>query len=77
MVCDFCDAGVLFAIRRELDGQKTLQLTIRRTFGSPRGNTDRAWIAQVAHPADYEEYERAWQTTNAECCRRIGSVNLS
>lgn len=38
--------------------RKTLQLTGRRNIGSPRGNTDRAWIAQ---DADFEEYERAWQ----------------
>lgn len=75
-ICNFCDARVVFNIKSEPDGPRTLILTIRRNLGSSRGYTDRAWIAQVAQPADFEEYERAWQTTDAECCRRMGSVNL-
>lgn len=27
--------------------------------------TDRKWICHVAEPADFEEYEREWQATNA------------
>lgn len=77
-VFDFCGAGVRFEIKREGDdGLRTLQLTISRMTGHPTSYTDRAWIAQVAQREDFEEYRRAWESTNAECCRRIGAVNLS
>ena len=69
--CDFCGTKIYFDFISGYKGPKTLIVTIVRSIEATRGCTDRAWVAQVAQPADFEEYERAWQATHAECLRRF------
>ena len=72
-ICNFCGTIILFDIIMEYGGPYTLAVTIVRGMRGMRENTQRAWIAQVAQPADFEEYERAWQATYAQCFERLGS----
>ena len=74
--CNFCGTMIIFDIDTERDGSKTVVVIIGRSIEGMPGCTDRAWIAQVAQPADFEEYERAWQATHAECLRRVQSFSL-
>ena len=72
--CNYCGALIYFHLITEHNGPKTLTVAIARSIEDTPSCTDRAWIAQVAQPADFEEYERAWQATHAECLRRVGSI---
>lgn len=76
--CKFCGTDIQFCIKPESYGAETLQLVIMRDIMRKirgiQSCTDRAWINHVADPAGFEEYERAWQATNAECWRKVGSV---
>ena len=74
-ICNFCGTVLFFDIIAERDEPKTLTVTIMRFIQVTPGCTDRAWIAQVAQPADFEEYERAWQATYAECLRKVGPIS--
>ena len=74
VICNFCGIRVLFCIVPHRYGPEALSLLTRRSVECMWGCADRAWIAQVTQPADLEEYERAWEATNAECWRRFGSV---
>ena len=71
LFCSYCDTAVSFDIRPYL-GQARLCLFIWRTKLFGRSFIERDWIAQVARPADLEDYKRAWEATNAECARRFG-----
>ena len=73
--CNFCGTMIFFDLEFKRAGLKTLTVTIARSIEGAPDCTDRAWIAQVAQPADFEEYERAWQATHAECLRRVGSLS--
>ena len=65
----------IFDFVNEYKGPRTLRVMIMRSIKGTLGCTDRAWVSQVAQPADFEEYERAWQATHAECLRKVGSFN--
>ena len=76
-VCDFCGTGILFRISRyAISDIEALDVWLWRSLiqdiPSP---TDRSWICQVADPADFEAYEKAWRATSAECWKRVGSVH--
>ena len=73
IVCKFCRTDLMFGIKHERNGTRTLRLLVTRTFGDGWRCTDRRWICQVAEPADFREYEREWQASNAECRRRLVS----
>ena len=75
-ICNFCDTILSFDIITERDGAKTLIVAIIRFIRRKLDCTDREWIAQLAQPADFEEYERAWQATHAECLRKVGTLSL-
>ena len=66
-ICNFCHTTISFDIITELDGSKTLIVDIMRFTRRMLSCTDRDWIAQVAQPADFEGYERAWRLSYAEC----------
>lgn len=70
VVCSYCDTSVVFDISHNPPRRAKLLLLIMRTLRFGRSCTDRDWIAQVARPTDFEEYERVWEATNAECSRR-------
>lgn len=74
VICNFCGIHVFFCIVPHRYGPDALSLLTRRSVECMWGCADRAWIAHVTQPADLEEYERAWEATNAECWRRFGSV---
>ena len=71
-VCNYCDTTLSFSIA-EFSREEKLCLFISRTVRWDGGRMDRNWIAQTARPTDFEDYERTWEATNAECSRRIGS----
>ena len=73
--CNFCRTKISSEIEPNFDGSKTLTVTIRRDLRGTSGCNDRAWVAQVAQPEDFEEYERAWQATHAECLRKVKSFS--
>ena len=73
VVCSYCDTALRFGIRTDHHGRARFTLLIMRTTRFGRSCIDREWIAQVARPTDLEDYERAWEATNAECSRRVGS----
>lgn len=73
VVCSFCGTGVLFRIKGERNGTETLRLLVTRTFREVWSCTDPAWICHLAEPADFEEYDREWQASSAECWRRVVS----
>ena len=72
--CASCGTTFGFYFRPE-DGpyqpKESLVFYVMRNIGNVWVWRDRAWIAQLTDPADFEEYERAWQTTKAECERRM------
>ena len=72
--CESCSTTFFFDIRAERNRKETLNLVVTRKINRYRRCTDRASINQTVDPADFEEYERAWKATNAECERRVGSV---
>lgn len=71
-ICNFCSTRIQFQIRGQYYGPDALYVTILRKFTKIRSCTDPAWICHVAHPADFEEYARAWQASVAECRRKVG-----
>ena len=73
-LCNFCSTRIQFQIRHVSYGPETLYITIMRKFTKIRSCTDRAWIRHVADPADFEEYQRAWQASIAECRRKVGPL---
>lgn len=74
-ICDYCGTQVLFCIKSYVDdGIEALHLVLRRSIRDVRSPTDRSWICQVADPADFEAYERAWHATDAECLEKVGMV---
>ena len=72
VICNFCDARTVFDIMSHHHWGPTLDVCTVRSTRSYWHRTDRAWLAQTANPADFEEYKRAWQATHAECLRRVG-----
>lgn len=72
--CSYCGTLLDFIIKPERNGPETLRLVIMRDIEDVRSCTDHAWINQIADPADFEEYEKAWQATNEECDRKVGSL---
>lgn len=74
-VCDFCGTQLVFYIKPYANsGMEALYLVLRRYIQDVRSPTDRSWICQVADPADFEAYERAWHATGAECWKKVISV---
>ena len=74
-VCEFCDTQILFEIKPCASSDiEALHVIFRRSIQDVRSPTDRSWICQVADPADFEAYERAWSSTSAECRKKVGSV---
>ena len=73
--CNFCNAIIFFDSETEPNGPKTVTINIVRSIQGKSGCNDRAWVAQVAQPEDFEEYERAWQATYAECLRKVESFS--
>ena len=73
VVCNFCSTEILFRIKGERNGTETLRLLVMRTFRDVSSCRDRGWICHVADPADFEEYDREWEASNAECFRRVAS----
>ena len=73
--CDFCGTVIYTQEISTYNGLTTLHVFMVRSIKEMRDCTDRAWVAQVAQPADFEEYERAWQATHVECLRRVGSLS--
>ena len=71
-ICDFCDTQIHFGISARIHGVETLYILIIRDFQSIWSRSERAWISQVTHPADFEECDKAWRATHAECWRRLG-----
>ena len=51
--CKFCKTWIFFLIKTEHSGLETLRLQIIRRFEKISGCTDRAWICNVADPADF------------------------
>ena len=85
-VCNYCGTVILFHIESKVSGTDALHtdalhtdalhtvalhLVVARSIRHTWRCTDLAWIGQVADRADFEEYEQAWRTTNAECQRRM------
>ena len=75
-ICDFCDTQIRFEICARIHGVEMLYIVIMRDFQSILSHSERAWISQVTHPADFEECDKAWRATNAECWRRLGLEDL-
>ena len=75
VTCQFCDTRILFYIRTGCHGLETLNITTWRILRDTWGCIDRAWISQLARPADFDDYERAWQVTMAECWRKVGPIS--
>ena len=73
VVCSYCDTALSFGIRPDPRGWATFHLLIMREPQFGLTCIDRRWIARIARPTDLEDYERAWEATNAECLRRLGS----
>ena len=70
-ICDFCDTQIRFEISARIYGVEMLYIVIMRDFQSILSHSERAWISQVFHPTDFEECDRAWRATHAECWRRL------
>ena len=70
-ICDFCDTQIRFEISTRVHGVEMLYIVIMRDFLSILSHSERAWISQVFHPTDFEECDRAWRATHAECWRRL------
>ena len=70
-ICDFCDTQIRFEISTRIHGVEMLYIVIMRDFQNVLSHNERAWISQVIHPTDFEECDRAWQVTHAECWRRL------
>ncbi len=74
VVCELCGTEVRFRVEECRNNTEVLSLYVWRTIGRDVLRCpDREWIFQVAEPADFEEYEREWQASNAECRRRVPS----
>ena len=73
VICSYCNTSLGFNIQPNRFGRAKFCLLIMRTTRFGRSCIDRDWIAQVARPDDLEDYKRAWEATNAECSRRVGS----
>lgn len=72
--CEYCNIWIYFSIKSESYGLETLRIYIRRSFEEMSSCTDRAWIFHVSDPADFEEYEMAWQASNAECLQKVQPI---
>ncbi len=71
-ICNFCDVTIHFSKYENFRGLgEILDLAVVRHLEPIGSRTDRTWICHVADPADFKEYEEAWQATDAECWRRI------
>ena len=70
-ICDFCDTQIRFEISARIHDVEMLYIVIMRDFQNVLSHSERAWISQVIHPTDFEECDRAWQVTHAECWRRL------
>ena len=75
-ICDFCNTQIRFEICARIHGVEMLYIVIMRDFQSISSHSERAWISQVTHPADFEECDEAWRATDAECWRRLGLEDL-
>ena len=75
-ICDFCNTQIRFEICARIHGVEMLYIVIVRDFQSILSHSERAWISQVTHFADFEEWDKAWRATNAECWRRLGLEDL-
>ena len=73
--CNFCGAMIFLNFVKDHQEPKTLIALVVRSFQGTSGLNGRAWVAQVAQPADFEEYRRAWQATHAECMRKLRSFS--
>ncbi len=74
-VCDFCGTELHFNIKTPATSDiEALYLMIRRSIQDVRSPTGRSWICQVADPADFEAYERAWYATDEECWKNVISI---
>ena len=71
-ICDFCDTEIQFGITARVHGVEALYILIKRSFERIGSRSERAWVSQVTHPADFEECDQAWRATHAECWRRLG-----
>ena len=72
IVCELCGTEIRFGVQGRRNNTEILSISMWRTIGRDVLRcTDREWICQVAEPADFEEYEREWQASNAECQRRV------
>ena len=70
VVCSYCDTVIRFDIQPDHSGWANFYLFITRTDRFGQSCSHRDWIAQVARPTDFENYNRAWEATTAECSRR-------
>ena len=73
VICSYCNTSLGCNIQPNRSSRAKFCLFIMRTTRFGRSCIDRDWIAQVARPDDLEDYKRAWEATNAECSRRLGS----
>lgn len=76
LICSYCGTEAMFSIKVDFSNRTVFDLFIIRSIyylgssylGSSSGLD---WICQVARPTDLEDYERAWEATNAECLRKL------
>ena len=71
-ICDFCDTQIYFDISSRIHDGETLYIVVIRDLQSILSHSERAWVSQVTHPADFAECDKAWMATHEECLRRIG-----
>ena len=73
VICSYCDTSIMFGIQpNHHRGGTRFYLIIMRTNQFGLSGSDRRWKSQVAPAADWEDYKRAWEATNAVCSRRAG-----